>query len=180
MAFTARHVDKLWRYLSWGPGNQYGTSQLVSLPYAFSRLSSVITGCECSESGLVPEDPAICLACGSVLWAGKKGTADGTDTDHRRGACTKHALKCAGGLGVFFVVQRCSVLLVHKNRSAYSLSPYVDVHGEEDIGLKRGRPLYLSPKRYDTLRDLWRSHRVPLEVARLRNSADRVIIDGYY
>jgi E3 ubiquitin-protein ligase UBR3 len=32
---------------------------------------------------------------------------------------------------------------------------YLDQHGEEDEFLKRGRPLFLSERRYRALEDLW-------------------------
>jgi hypothetical protein len=35
------------------------------------------------------------------------------------------------------------VLLIHGALACYYPSPYLDVHGEEDIDLKRGRPLTL-------------------------------------
>jgi hypothetical protein len=34
-------------------------------------------------------------------------------------------------------------------------SPYLDAHGEEDAGLKRGRPLRLAGGVYASLSDLW-------------------------
>jgi len=46
--------------------------------------------------------------------------------------------------------------------------------------LKRGRPLFLSPQRWRALCELWLSNGVPQEVARIRNSSDRVIKADYY
>jgi hypothetical protein len=34
-------------------------------------------------------------------------------------------------------------------------SPYLDEHGEEDIDLRRGKPLHLNAARYAQLRRLW-------------------------
>lgn len=34
-------------------------------------------------------------------------------------------------------------LLIRGPRAAYGPSPYVDAHGEEDPGLRRGKPLFL-------------------------------------
>ena len=188
MSATVLSIRSVWRFSDWAgpavgaPSGHGGT--LITLPHAFSRLSAQLSKVQCAICNLVPEEPAICLVCGAVLWAGKKAPSTNAGSSSsppdRRGACTRHAETCANGNGLFFVVQRCAVLLMHKARSAYSISPYVDVHGEEDLGLKRGRPLFLSPGRYDSLQSLWRSHRLPLEVARIRNSSERVIIDSYY
>lgn len=96
------------------------------------------------------------------------------------GACTLHARKNGSGIGIFFLVQKCTVLLMHNNKSAYSASLYVDEHGEEDPGLRRGRPLFLNQARYQALEVLWRQHGIPREVAQIRSTSDRVIRDNWY
>ena len=52
------------------------------------------------------------------------------------------------------------VLFIRGEFSAYYSSPYLDVHGEEDPGLKRKRPLHLSVARYLALQQLWAAHEV--------------------
>lgn len=96
------------------------------------------------------------------------------------GACTLHARKVGSGSGIFFLVQKCKVLLMHNNKSAYSASLYVDEHGEEDPGLRRGRPLFLNEARYRALEVLWRQQGIPREVAQIRSTSDRVIRDNWY
>lgn len=96
------------------------------------------------------------------------------------GACTLHARKNGSGIGIFFLVQKCTVLLMHNNKSAYSASLYVDEHGEEDPGLRRGRPLFLNEARYRALENLWRQQGIPREVAQIRSTSDRVIRDNWY
>jgi hypothetical protein len=36
-------------------------------------------------------------------------------------------------------------------------SPYLDAHGEEDVYLKRGKPLHLSQLRYAAIQNIWRA-----------------------
>ena len=67
---------------------------------------------------------------------------------------------------------------MHNNKSAYSASLYVDDHGEEDPGLRRGRPLFLNEARYRALETLWRQQGIPREVAQIRSTSDRVIRDN--
>jgi hypothetical protein len=67
---------------------------------------------------------------------------------------------------------------MHNNKSAYSASLYVDEHGEEDPGLRRGRPLFLNDARYRALELLWRQQGIPREVAQIRSTSDRVIRDN--
>ena len=69
---------------------------------------------------------------------------------------------------------------MHNNKSAYSASLYVDDHGEEDTGLRRGRPLFLKSLRYEALETLWRQHGIPREVSQIRSTSDRVIRDNWY
>ncbi|KAI9907918.1 hypothetical protein PsorP6_004294 [Peronosclerospora sorghi] len=52
--------------------------------------------------------------------------------------------------------------------AAYFPSVYVDLHGEEDVVLQRGRPLRLDRERYAHLESSWRTHRIFTEVSRLR------------
>ena len=96
------------------------------------------------------------------------------------GTCTLHARHTGSGIGIFFLVQKCTVLLMHNNKSAYSASIFVDQHGEEDPGLRRGRPLFLNEARYKALETLWRQQGVPREVAQIRSTSDRVIRDNWY
>ena len=70
--------------------------------------------------------------------------------------CTKHALVCGGGCGIFFLLQKCCVLIVKNHSYAIIPSPYVDSHGETPH--YRGRPLFIDLPRYDSLHELWSSH----------------------
>ena len=77
-------------------------------------------------------------------------------------------------------MHKCTTVIVRGSYAAYSVSPYVDAHGEEDTGLKRGRPLALDARR---VRHLWRllaSHNVAGEVVRERMVRERVIRENYY
>ena len=49
--------------------------------------------------------------------------------------------------------------------------PNVWQHGEEDHGLRRGKPLFLNAARQAAIHKLWITHAVPLEVARARAKA---------
>ena len=70
------------------------------------------------------------------------------------GGAGLHAAACCGGTGVF-LLGNSSVLLLRGEYAAVYGSPYVDAHGETDVGLKRGKPLTLSGKRYAGLAALW-------------------------
>ncbi len=55
------------------------------------------------------------------------------------GRCFQHALACGGGTALFLLLRNTRVLALHGSRAALLPSPYVDAHGEEDLGLRRGR-----------------------------------------
>ena len=72
------------------------------------------------------------------------------------------------------------VVVVRGPWAAYYASPYVDHHGEQDCGFRRGLPLSLSGERYTALGALWAAHKVSVEVAQARNTKDRVIRLRWY
>lgn len=49
-----------------------------------------------------------CRAAVQVLAAGWKPPPHVVNGHHGEGECTLHARECGGGIGVFFLVQRCA------------------------------------------------------------------------
>jgi len=74
------------------------------------------------------------------------------------GRCFVHAEQCGAGTGIFLVLKLTSVLVLREERRAIWGSPYLDEHGEEDVELRRGKPLFLSEERYRALQRLWLTH----------------------
>lgn len=95
--------------------------------------------------------------------------------ENSAGECTLHARSCGAGLGVFFLVQQCQVLLVRGSRGTYSPSLYLDSSGEVNEQRGQNRPLFLSSKRYKKLEELYVTHQVGKEIVRKRASAETVI-----
>lgn len=173
-----------------GLGHQKGASTftLIRLPKSFVELYNIVNkvkGREDSTAAMDDSDDigssetSICLLTGAVMRSGSTRRAYNRAA-RPPGACTLHARKTASGIGIFFLVQKCTVLLMHNNKSAYSASLYVDEHGEEDPQLRRGRPLFLNEARYRALELLWRQQRIPREVAQIRSTSERVIRDNWY
>ena len=163
------------------------TFSLIRLPKSFVELYGIVSKVKGREESASLDDSddvgnaetAICLLTGTVMRSGS------TRRPYHRsqrppGACTIHARKNGSGIGIFFLVQKCTVLLMHNNKSAYSASLFVDQHGEEDPGLRRGRPLFLNQARHRALEQLWRQQGIPREVAQIRSTSDRVIRDNWY
>ena len=136
-------------------------SRIAVLPTSYTDLYAEL-------GSLMPdcEQTAVCLICGEVLNAGGKGE------------CTKHSFKCGAGAGMFFLLQECSGLILHKSKAAYIHSPYVDSHGETPQ--YRGRPLNLDLNRYDHLREVWFGHGVRQQVVAERQESRQVILPDFY
>lgn len=164
------------------------SSALVRLPQSFVELYSLVNRVKGRDNhGSIDEaddgsstETAICLLTGAIMRSGSSRRVPFSRSSRPPGSCTLHARKVGSGIGIFFLVQKCTVLLMHNNKSAYSASLYVDEHGEEDPGLRRGRPLMLKEARYEALEILWRKQGIPREVAQIRSTSDRVIRDNWY
>ncbi|RZF32781.1 hypothetical protein LSTR_LSTR017542 [Laodelphax striatellus] len=60
---------------------------------------------------------------------------------------------------MYLVVTSSYVIVIRGKRACLWGSVYLDNYGEEDRELKRGKPLYLSPGRYQLLQQQWLAHR---------------------
>jgi len=164
------------------------SSGLIRLPHSFVELYGLVNRVKGRDNANAMDETddsttaetAICLLTGAIMRSGSTRRNSISRSARPPGACTVHARKTGSGIGIFFLVQKCTVLLVHNNKSAYYASLYVDEHGEEDPGLRRGRPLFLKYVRYQALEALWRQHGIPREVAQIRSTSDRVIRDNWY
>lgn len=148
---------------------------LCPLPAKFTDLYTQLSEHKCPATRSFPDEPAICMLCGELLCAG-------TPCCKRNGvgALTRHVQTCGAGVGLFFFVHRTHTVLLRGPHAAYSISPYLDDHGEEDAGLRRGRPLHLNAERMAQLAALWSEHAVGKEVVHERVMRDRVVREGYY
>ncbi|KAG9290597.1 hypothetical protein G9A89_011560 [Geosiphon pyriformis] len=135
--------------------------ELVGLPNRLDSLFDTSLRKVCQKCKTVPHDPALCLLCGTFVCSQSYCCSE-----QERGECNLHAKSCGGDIGIYLLVKRCIILLLHLDNGHFMEAPYLDVHGEVDRGLKRSRPQYLNLKRYDEIRKLWLTHGVPILVAR--------------
>uniref|UniRef100_M4BIA7 E3 ubiquitin-protein ligase n=1 Tax=Hyaloperonospora arabidopsidis (strain Emoy2) TaxID=559515 RepID=M4BIA7_HYAAE len=147
--------------------------RLIELPIQFDELYSEMAGRKCTRCEKAPCDPGLCLICGEYLCCGDS-CCTRTFMPHGPpvGECTRHAAECGGGVGIVLLLEQCRIAIVGGSMAAYFPCPYVDSHGEEDVGLQRGRPLRLDLARYRYLESLWLKHRIFTEVSRQRNQRD--------
>lgn len=122
---------------------------LIQLPELFQLLLEKLDGETCTGCSIVPKRTALCLVCGAVLCYGSEGCR----------ADSAHSKECGAGIGVYLVLNNTRVQIIRNDRSTRWGSPYLDVHGEEDQALSRGKPLFLNKERYAVLEQLWLFHR---------------------
>ncbi|KAK0521984.1 E3 ubiquitin-protein ligase ubr1 [Tilletia horrida] len=141
--------------------------ELVALPDDLAELLQQAQKKVCNRCGTIPTSSAICLMCADVqccqmycCQTEEEGEEDA------KGECYQHLAECAGAVGIYFKSNsNCLLLLYHRNGS-FLASPYLDTHGEMDIGLRRGRPQKLHTQRYDEVRKHWLGHTVATVIAR--------------
>ncbi|KAJ2611062.1 E3 ubiquitin-protein ligase ubr1 [Coemansia sp. RSA 1365] len=134
---------------------------LVDLPDRFEILFERSAKSFCPRCNGIPSDPALCLLCGSFVCAQSFCCEeDGV------GECNMHMKTCGGTVGVYLLVKKCGLLLLHHDNGCFMSAPYLDQHGEVDLGLKRGRPLFINSTRYEEMRRLVLTQKIPVFIAR--------------
>ncbi|KAH9891170.1 hypothetical protein C8Q73DRAFT_703209 [Cubamyces lactineus] len=118
----------------------------------------------CARCKTVPLDAAICLFCGTTVCFQSHCCMD-RDNQYR-GECNMHTRECCGPIGLYFLVKRCSLLYLYANNGAFGQSPYLDVHGEVDVSMRRGRRQYLHRARWEEVHKIWLNHGIPTLIAR--------------
>jgi len=139
------------------------------LPERFDKLMMKKT-CRYTHENI--EDPTLCLICGDILCSRK--CTECCNVVSGVGPVTEHVLKKHGGCGVVLRISSSDILIFRGAFCASYPSLYVDAYGEEDRGLRRGKPLILSSDRFNALDKLYRAKGIAQEVTKIRSHSDRV------
>ncbi|TPX46254.1 hypothetical protein SeLEV6574_g03322 [Synchytrium endobioticum] len=136
---------------------------LISLPFRGEALLQESIRRVCPQCKTVPPEPAICLLCGATICVQSMCCMD----DQNRGECNQHIIECGKDVGVFLIMKRAAIMVLRSNgRGCMLNSPYLDAHGEEDPGLRRGKPVFLNPRRYEELRKMVINHNLSNHVSK--------------
>lgn len=186
-AIPSSHAFEVYR----GPGPRTSISfnirllhpsplELIGLPKYYDVLMELASRKICPTTGQGLSDPALCLFCGDVFCS----QAVCCQTPDGRGGCNVHVEKCSAPIGMFLLIRKCTVILLHSMKDPNQTSstsrsvvmgngfvvrtgdapplgsffpaPYLTKHGETDGGLRNKHQLMLSQMRYDKLlRDAW-------------------------
>ncbi|KAI0307463.1 hypothetical protein B0F90DRAFT_1828673 [Multifurca ochricompacta] len=127
----------------------------------FGELDRALT---CKRCNTLPLDAAICLICGAAVCFQSHCCTDKEYGD--KGECNMHTRECGGVIGLYFLVKRCCLLYLNAGNGTFALAPYLDIHGEVDTSMRRGRRQFLHPARWEEVRKTWLNHGIPTLVAR--------------
>ncbi|ETO14846.1 E3 ubiquitin-protein ligase UBR1 [Reticulomyxa filosa] len=110
----------------------------------------------------IPKNSAICLFCGAFLCLR-------CCRSNEKGALTIHSKHCGLGKGLFMCLQQSIVILMYEHAAIAIPSPYVDSHGQDDIGVNQQSWLSLN---FSRLHGLWKivaDGAIPNNVCQLRD-----------
>lgn len=139
---------------------------LIKLPVLYQDLYLEWAERPCLVCRTVPHEPALCLVCGRlVCCAGECCVLPGGKHE-----CAAHALTCGAGVGIYLLIKATKLMVLRAGRKCLYPSPYLDAHGEEDMYLRRGRPLYLSAERYAQVQHLWATSALDYDTHTLHTS----------
>ncbi|TGJ85082.1 hypothetical protein E0Z10_g3684 [Xylaria hypoxylon] len=151
-----------------------GIFELVGLPKNYDTLIEECSKRRCPKTGKDLADAIMCLTCGEIFCGQTmcclmeyQEPGPNKPTIRIGGAQQHMRFKCQGNIGLFINIRKCAIFYLHRGSGSFSNAPYIDKYGEVDVGLRHGRQLYLSQKRYDSmLRNLWLSHGIPSYISR--------------
>ncbi|GMM50892.1 putative ubiquitin-protein ligase [Starmerella bacillaris] len=135
-----------------------GVYRLIPLMYNLESMFNV-------PGQNLPTNPAICLVCADVC------SLQESDNEFEIGGvgqCNAHVEECGCSQGIFLIPRRNVILLlISEGRGSFVKTPYLDLHGEADEGMRRGRPHFLQPLRYAAfIREVWLQNGLPSLIAR--------------
>ncbi|GAA5986209.1 hypothetical protein JCM10908_006456 [Rhodotorula pacifica] len=142
--------------------------ELLGLPKHLDTLLAEMLERECENCESVPASPALCLFCGELVCAQMFCCMTG-EGDEARGECNEHMWNCGWSVGMYYLVKRNVILLLYADRGTFITPPYLDSHGEAQMGDRRVRsqfPQFLHQQRSDELRKIWLTQGIPTYVAR--------------
>ncbi|XP_065661798.1 E3 ubiquitin-protein ligase UBR2 isoform X2 [Hydra vulgaris] len=150
--------------------------RLITLPHDYSSLINMASGFRCPTTGDSNCIPSLCLVCGELLCS--QCYCCQTENENQYGACVLHSVSCSNSVGIFFIVRQSEIVLLYNHTLGMMIpSPYLDQYGEADRGFRRGNPLFLNEKRYESLEKIWISQQIPETIVR-KIETDRSLLSN--
>ncbi|ODM94642.1 E3 ubiquitin-protein ligase UBR3 [Orchesella cincta] len=131
----------------------YDKPSLIRLPREYDTIFETYRKIKCGNCELVPSTPALCLVCGEVLCLNELCCFD---LELKVSEVISHCQKkCGRGTGLFLSVLTSEILIVKEKEACIWGSIFLDSFCEEDLELRRGKPLFLCQERLDILQRNW-------------------------
>ncbi|VDL86792.1 unnamed protein product [Schistocephalus solidus] len=130
-------------------GAQLYPPRLIRPPRAFDDLFNKLHLVSCASATHRFQENLLCLVCGRLLCA---------LCAHVSSVLVEHAFHCEGFAGVSLEINTSLVYVSLGPSICEWGSIYLDVYGEEDLDLKRGKPLFLNDDRFALLESQWITH----------------------
>ncbi|XP_018651333.1 putative ubiquitin ligase E3 [Schistosoma mansoni] len=130
-------------------GRQLCSPRLIRTPSSFDVLFNALHLVNCSSNQHRFQDNILCLICGRLLCSLCSNLAT---------VVVEHTYMCGGFSGVVLEVNTSIVYVSLGSNICDWGSVYLDEYGEEDLELKRGKPLFLNAERFALLENQWITH----------------------
>ncbi|CAH8553063.1 unnamed protein product [Schistosoma margrebowiei] len=130
-------------------GRQLYSPRLIRTPSSFDVLFNALHLVNCSSNQHRFQDNILCLICGRLLCSLCSNLAT---------VVVEHTYMCGGFSGVVLEVNTSIVYVSLGSNICDWGSVYLDEYGEEDLELKRGKPLFLNAERFALLENQWITH----------------------
>ncbi|KNH05506.1 E3 ubiquitin-protein ligase UBR1 [Perkinsela sp. CCAP 1560/4] len=158
MALCGDTSDELVHMALPGGANAHAAPRMtdpIALPFlsttqdSFWELLRELYPLKCTRCMTAARQRLVCLCCGKLVCLSPCCPNEVTD----------HAKECGGGVGVFVNIHPnpSEVFLInaHTKQCALLRSPWLNEHGEEDIGCSRGKPLWKNTQNARMLTRYW-------------------------
>lgn len=111
--------------------------ELLGLPRRLDQLIESTSTRRCNNCKTVPQEPAICLICGELVCQQSFCCSDRDDPDESyHGECNTHMWTCGSSMGIYLLVRKCAIIYLFADKGSFATAPYLDAHGESDLGLR--------------------------------------------
>ncbi|CAH8849927.1 unnamed protein product [Trichobilharzia szidati] len=130
-------------------GRQLYSPRLIRTPASFDTLFNALHLVNCTSNQHRFQENILCLICGRLLCSLCSNLAT---------AVVEHTVLCGGFSGVVLEVNTSIVYVSLGPNICDWGSVYLDEYGEEDLELKRGKPLFLNAERFSLLENQWITH----------------------
>lgn len=146
-----------------------GVIRLLHLPHRLDEFFNIRNyGTDHGQQMETLADPGVCLFCGTSVGMQTPAYSE----DDSKGQCYAHTLTCGREIGMFLLPKRSCILLMKGRQGSFIEGPYLDLHGEVDETMRRGRPQFLQNNRYEYFtRNCWQQHGIANYIARKLDSA---------